>query len=331
MIKYSDIRSVHLEISTRCNARCPDCPRNFRGVEIVDTYPVHDMTIDEFKQIFTEQFLKQIKSININGNYGDFVTARDGLEILQYARNINPSLKLNVSTNAGARPKIWSELAKLNVMIWFRLDGLEDTHGLYRLDTNYNTVIKNAREFINAGGKAVWAMIEFEHNKHQIQHCRQLSKELGFSAFQLINQGRDIMPVFNTDKSFSHVIGNYKGSRDFQTLHDMRQLYKKEPGKTVKENKTSYPISCKVLGPREIYISANGEVYPCCWLGHYPLHSLAEPSNIQLKEIIYKNNALEYGIEQAIEWFDSVKKSWELENVSAGKLHACNEVCGKRK
>lgn len=330
MIEYNRIRSVHLEISTRCNARCPDCPRNFRGVDIVDTYPIHDMSLSEFKQIFTEKFLKQIRRISINGNYGDFVTAQDGLEIVRHAKTVNPRLSLRISTNGSAKPKIWSELAKLGVEVWFRLDGLSDTHSLYRLDTNYDTIIKNARSFIDAGGKAVWAMIEFDHNKHQIEECKKISNDLGFKSFQLINQGRDTMPVFNKDKSFSHTIGKYNGVKDFQTLIDFRELYKKDPGVTVRENKTSNDIMCKVVGPKEIYVTATGEVYPCCWLGHYPLHSLAEPTNIQLKEIVYKNNALEYGLEQAIEWFSKVKQSWEYESVSAGKLHACNEVCGKR-
>jgi MoaA/NifB/PqqE/SkfB family radical SAM enzyme len=288
------------------------------------------MSLAEFKTIFTTQFLKQIKNININGNYGDFVTARDGLEILRYAKQINPFLRISISTNGSAKSKIWTELAKLKIAVRFRLDGLADTHCLYRQDTNYNAIIENACSFINAGGVAEWAMIEFDHNKHQIDECRNLSKELGFKSFQLINQGRDTMPVFNRDKSFSHVIGKFEGPKDFQTLFDRRQLYKQDPGKTVRENKTSNNISCQVIGPKEIYITATGEVYPCCWLGHYPLHSLAEPTNIQLKEIVYKNNALEYGLEQAIEWFSKVKQSWDYENVSAGKLYACNEVCGKK-
>ena len=47
MITYQDIKHVHLEISTRCNAACPDCPRNLRGVDVVEGYPLHDMRLDE--------------------------------------------------------------------------------------------------------------------------------------------------------------------------------------------------------------------------------------------------------------------------------------------
>lgn len=328
MIRYSDVKAVHLEISTRCNARCPDCPRNFRGVDVIDTYPLHDMSLQEFKIIFTDSFLKQLEHININGNYGDFVTAKDGIDIVRYAKNINPKLAITISTNAGAKPKVWAELAKLGVTVWFRIDGLEDTHSLYRLNTDYHTVLKNAQSFINAGGNAVWAMIKFDHNKHQVELCRQKSKELRFAGFVEIDQGRNTMPVFNTDKTFAYKIGDYTGSTDFNELFSNYQLYKIHPDKTVKETTESREIKCKAVEKNEIFITATGEVYPCCWLGSYPFHSLSEPSNIQLREIVYKNNALAYGIEQSIEWFEEVERSWQKGRVCDGKLFACNQVCG---
>ena len=120
MINYTDIRSVHLEISTRCNAACPECPRNFRGVDLVDTYPICDMSLDQAQTIFTLPFLKQLDHILINGNYGDFVTARDGLAIVEYFRSANPKLQIEISTNGSARPQIWTRLAELNVKIYFR-------------------------------------------------------------------------------------------------------------------------------------------------------------------------------------------------------------------
>jgi hypothetical protein len=92
MLEYKNIRRVHLEISTRCNAACPECPRNFRGVDIVDTYPICDMSLDQSQKIFTIPFLNQLEQILINGNYGDFITARDGLAIVEYFLTANPNL-----------------------------------------------------------------------------------------------------------------------------------------------------------------------------------------------------------------------------------------------
>ena len=58
MIDYSSIIRVHLEISTRCNASCPLCPRNLSGYDTDLGYPVHDMTLDEAKKIFTVDFFE---------------------------------------------------------------------------------------------------------------------------------------------------------------------------------------------------------------------------------------------------------------------------------
>jgi MoaA/NifB/PqqE/SkfB family radical SAM enzyme len=179
MLNYKEIRRVHLEISTRCNAACPECPRNFRGVDIVDTYPVCDMSLQQAQKIFTIPFLQQLDQILINGNYGDFITARDGLAIVEYFRTSNSQLKIIISTNGSGRPNIWQRLGELDVEVQFRLDGLADTHHLYRQYTDFDLIIDNATKFIKAGGNATWAMIKFDHNKHQIAQAETLSKSLG--------------------------------------------------------------------------------------------------------------------------------------------------------
>jgi len=330
MIDYNKIRSVHFEISSRCNSTCPDCLRNFRGVDVMDTYPVCDMSLEQVKQIFTETFLKQLRHITINGNYGDFVTARDGLAIVEYFRSINPLLKIEISTNGSAQPNIWELLGKLNVTVLFRLDGLADTHSLYRQGTDFNFILKNAKKFIDAGGDAIWAMIVFDHNKHQIDEARSLSKQLGFNYFDEVSDGRDVMPVFTSDRRLSHIIGDYRGSTDFNKLFEQFNYYKIDPTAGIQSEKNSYPIKCKAKEGNQIYVCANGEVYPCCWLGYYPLHSNARPSNIQLAPMVNNNNALEYGIEESIKWFNEIEKTWSIDTVQNGKIYECNQTCGVR-
>jgi len=329
MLKYENIRRVHLEISTRCNAACPECPRNFRGVDVIDNFPLCDMTLDQVKKIFLKQFLQQLEQILINGNFGDFITARDGVEIVEYFLSVNPNIKIIISTNASGRPNIWEKLGKLGVEVYFRLDGLEDTHHLYRQYTDYNLILSNAAKFIGAGGTAVWAMIKFKHNSHQIFSAEKLSKELGFARFELINVGRDTTIVFARNKKFSHVIGDYNGDYDFNNLYDQYKHYIRYPNLTIKQAVIQEKeISCYAKKNKEIYLSANGDVYPCCWLGLYPLYRPGDPKIFQLVPLIKKNNALEFGIAEAIEWFNEIEKTWD-KTVHNGKIYACNETCGK--
>jgi MoaA/NifB/PqqE/SkfB family radical SAM enzyme len=328
MLEYKNIRRVHLEISTRCNAACPECPRNFRGVDIVDTYPICDMSLEQAQQIFTTSFLNQLEQILINGNYGDFITARDGLAIVEYFLATNPRLKIIISTNGSGRPHIWTRLGELGVEVQFRLDGLEDTHHLYRQYTDFNLIIDNAIKFIKAGGNATWAMIKFNHNIHQIDTAKLLSKSLGFKKFELVDAGRNTTPVFTRDKKLSHIIGNYIGSTDFDILYDQYQQYISDPDVTLKKVRIEEKsISCYSKKQQEIYIAANGEVYPCCWLGFYPLSKQGDPSTFQLRPLINENNALEHGLEHAILWFDKIEKTWD-KTVLEGKIYTCNETCG---
>ena len=55
-------------------------------------------------------------------------------------------MKLSMHTNGSAREQNWwKELAKYRVIVTFGIDGLEDTHHLYRISTDFNKIIDNAQ------------------------------------------------------------------------------------------------------------------------------------------------------------------------------------------
>ena len=321
MYSYSDIKHVHLEISTRCNAACPGCPRNLYGVDAIDNYPIHDMSLAEAKNIFSPEFLKQLDGILINGNLGDFVTARDGLEIVEYFLEQNPKLNISISTNASAKPNIWSRLGQLGITVLFCLEGLEDTHHLYRQQTDWNMIIDNAKNFIAAGGTAIWKMILFDHNQHQVEACRQLSQQLGFANFRLEDHGRNQFPVFTAHKEFSHDIGSHDQSRNWHDKFlNWQQTVENDKVDPVLESKQ---INCRVKKTKSIYVTATGEVYPCCWLGFYP-RQMSHQGNPGIKKLLpNNNNAHTVGIAQAISWFDQIEQSW-----TGQQLYKCNTTCG---
>jgi sulfatase maturation enzyme AslB (radical SAM superfamily) len=259
--------------------------------------------------------------MHINGNLGDFVTARDGVAIVQYFRQHNAKLAIDISTNAGIQSDIWVELAHLNVTVRFCLDGLEGTHELYRQQTQWSTVIKNAQKFIAAGGHAIWKMIQFDHNVSQKEECRLLSQQLGFCDFELVDHGRNAFPVFDQKGRFRHHIGSHDQPVAFERVlwlhHDGRDSKRTLP-------EVSKIIKCKTVKDRSVYVSATGEVYPCCWLGFYP-RTMYHLGNESIAELLPdSNNALEVGIEQAIGWFDQVQQSW-----SGDQLLQCNTECGQ--
>ena len=334
MISFNDIKDVHLEISSLCNASCPWCPRTFWGYPHNGGYPEVNFTLNHAKKVFTSDFLKQLTSIYINGNFGDIVMNPDGADIVDYFFTQNSNLDIKISTNAGARDQtFWKQLAKTTATIMFCLDGLEDTHHLYRQNTVWDTVIRNAEIFIGNGGNAIWKMIKFDHNQHQVDSCRKLSQQLGFIDFQLINEGRNTAPVFDRDGNLTHVLGKYIGEKDFKILFHKKttdQIILEDilPGRT-----PSQSVACKTKKLGSIYIAATGDVSPCCWTGFYPKTYGAgqyhEAANAQLIPLITKNNALEYPLTECIEWFKSVENAWKIDNYKQGRLVICDDVCGQ--
>jgi MoaA/NifB/PqqE/SkfB family radical SAM enzyme len=331
MLSYNDIKQVHLEISSRCNASCPECPRNLHGVEgIIDDYPVCSMTLEQVKQIFSASFLNQLSSILINGNYGDFITCKDGLSIVEYFRKSNPNLEIRISTNASGQPKIWEKLAELGAVVIFRLDGLEDTHHLYRQNTDFNLIIENAEKFISAGGNAEWHMIEFDFNEKQRDQALMRSVKKGFKRFQIVDGGRNNTVVFNKDGEFSHTIGSPSEPKDLYYYYNAYQYSKTSDKTDMYKNRSAKNISCMAKNGKEIYVAANGEVYPCCFTGFYPRTNNSRPGNNQLMTILkdFNNNALEVGLENAINWFSELEKTWNIPEVWQGRNFICNETCG---
>jgi MoaA/NifB/PqqE/SkfB family radical SAM enzyme len=333
MISFNEIKHVHLEVSSLCNASCPWCPRTFWGYPYNGGYPEVNLTLTQIRHIFTSNFLQQLNEIYINGNFGDIVMNPEGAEIVEYFRSTNTNLKIIISTNGSARNKeFWSRLALAGAEVSFCIDGLEDTHHLYRQNTLWSTVIKNAKSFIAAGGQSTWKLIKFKHNLHQIEQCRNMSRDLGFVNFQSIDEGRNTAPVFDAKGQLTHVLGDYQGDTDFKKMifkkkNDLILLEDITPGRTPKTQ-----INCQTKIKKSIYIAANGDVSPCCFTGFYPKTyghgQYHQAANAQLIPLIVKNNALEYGLEECIIWFNDVERAWKHITYESGRLIICDDVCG---
>ena len=344
MYHIKDIKQIHLEISTMCNARCPQCPRNFRGYPYNDGYTETNLTLEQVQKIFPIEFVQQLKHIHINGNYGDMVMNPETLDIIEYFKSHNTQAQILICTNGSARnEQFWKKLAELDCAVEFALDGLEDTHTLYRQNTNWHTVIKNAQTFISAGGHAIWKFIKFKHNQHQVLDCEKLCNKLGFKEFKTVDDGRNWGPVYDRQGKLVHTMGDWTAYNEdddciaHDTIEPAIQRRKEIVMllEDVARNETPRTsIGCYAKKNKEIYVSATGEVYPCCWLGMYPQTTTGfgtdqEVLNKQLQPLIRNNNALEHELEECIAWFNRVEQSWSCSTYQDGRLIQCDRVCGK--
>jgi MoaA/NifB/PqqE/SkfB family radical SAM enzyme len=334
MLSLNQIRSLDLEISSYCVASCPMCPRNFYGMKHNAGYPVTNVTLAQFMKAFPADFMAQIDYIKFNGNFGDFNMNPEGLEILRYIKQHSPMVRMDVHTNGHSRSKdYWRDLAETQPRVYFDIDGLEDTHHLHRQGTDWNRIIDNARQHIAAGGHAIWKMLVFDHNRHQVEDCRQLSRDMGFRDFVILNDGRDHAHVFTEQGAYSHTIG--QPSQPLPDRAETLMQWKKEAEVTHKEydSKPRPQVYCLAKHNRRIYMASNGDIYPCCWLGFSPktYDEQLYTGNDQIRALLRnaRNNAFEHGLEQSIQWFSLVVESWQKQSFDQGKLYRCDLHCGR--
>ena len=110
---------------------------------------------------------------------------------LEIINLLDPRPMLQFSTNGSHRSVNWwntfKELLRRDDRIEFAIDGLEDTNHIYRVNSNWQSIINGVITLRNrADIYLIWRYIVFEHNYHQIQEAYELSKELGFDQFKLI-------------------------------------------------------------------------------------------------------------------------------------------------
>ena len=215
MYKANEITTVHLEVTEKCNASCPQCARNLNGGEVNPQLHDAELSLEDVKTILKPEFIKQLNRLYMCGNYGDPISARDTLEIFEYIRSHNAKMQLSFHTNASAKtPEWWSKLPQAmgkSHYVVFGLDGLEDTNHLYRQGTVWKNIMRNAEAFIKAGGRARWDYIVFGHNEHQVEEARALAESMGFEKFNVKKSNRFFSNTRGAVKT-EHQAGNRKGS-----------------------------------------------------------------------------------------------------------------------
>tara|TARA_Y200000002_G_scaffold83096_2_gene65854 strand:- start:13808 stop:14872 length:1065 start_codon:yes stop_codon:yes gene_type:complete len=343
MYNYADIKTIHLEITQNCQAACPMCDRNMNGEGINPHINLDELSLKDCMDIFPPKFISQLDTMYMCGNLGDPIIAKDTLEVFDYFRQNNSTMWLSMNTNAGAKNvEWWKKLAKTigkKGAVIFSVDGLSDTNHLYRQNVVWNNVERNMRAFIEAGGRARWDFLIFEHNQHQVEEAQDLANKWGCEKFVAKKTGRFITQ--DSQKKESHQAVSKKG----QNTAELKKPDPKYQNKALKKqdiiikkygSMDAYydvaPIKPKCVDKKEIYVSAEGLVLPCCWTaGRMYKWWHKDPYVEQIWDFIDKDKInAKKGLEQVFETdiFTNISNSWNKSSCADGKLKVCAMKCG---
>lgn len=302
MFSFEQLHTIQIEITNRCQARCPMCLRNIHGGIDNPSLTLSDWTFEKFCKVLNQEVLDKISCMNFCGDFGDPISNNNLVDMCRYVTEQKPTMTVYISTNGSAHSvQWWKSLAQslpIHHSVIFALDGLKDTHSIYRIGTNYDTIIRNAQAFISAGGKAEWMFIRFKHNEHQVEDARSISKELGFINFTTKDSKRFAKkyPVLNRQGKISYYLEPPSDSNikpvEFLDL------------KGYKEWKND--VSCFTLDSKELYIDANGYLMPCCLIGSF-LYANYDVALYQKYGVIDETSITSIAREVQIEVFNIIR------------------------
>lgn len=292
-----DLKVLHLELTSRCNLLCPMCARTqgandgnvlhrHTDLELFDTDPaiLRDLldTVNKY----------ELEHIFVNGNFGDPIMYPHLLEVVTMFRDAGVG-QITLSTNGSAQTEEWwrtlAGIFRKPDKVIFAIDGLGDTNHLYRVNSNFEKIMKNAKAFIDAGGMARWDFIGFAHNEHQIEEAKQLAKDMGFYKFRYKKSNRYVIDINYEAEGTEEIVNEVVNRQEIKFVAKVKKEEKETVISTptdksnttqnvenvIKKHKTfenyvkTTEIDCQTRRDSSAFIDFKGRVWPCCWAAHH--------------------------------------------------------------
>jgi MoaA/NifB/PqqE/SkfB family radical SAM enzyme len=299
---YSNpINEVHVELTDRCNAECPVCPRSLNGGPVMPYIKNQELGLDYFLML-GEDFCKGIRRWNFCGTKGDPSAAKDPLLILEFLLKCNPNTQIEIRTNGGAKtPDYWAKISNLlkgthSFVVW-SVDGLEHTNHIYRKNVKWSKVWANMIAYFEGGGPARWEFLKFAHNKDDIPVIAAICKKYNvyfdvkepYGFFDLQDGKTRTIPVYNREGELEYSIKPHYDAELFdnhdKTVRVENHEFKQFDGIDWASMDVEFNCQVSGYGPNhdkyEVYIDSDGAVYPCCYIASK--YMMREP---QLSRII---------------------------------------------
>ena len=293
--------SVFMDISTYCNAGCPQCHRtNSQGLGKEDWLPLVKWSLADFVKAFPVEVLDNIKKFSFCGTWGDPMMAKDILKIVDYIINnsFNPSIVITTNGSLRSEDFWWNlgVLAKRRLEVIFDVDGTtQEMHEKYRRFTNLDMVLANMKTLSQTPARVKSQTVLFKHNQDYKDEIHALATDHGSGSHSFVISDR-----FKSNETQNH-----------HTDENGKEFVLEEADRAVLDNPTitgtssttlTDKIVCRWASPRnEIVVNPDGQILPCCYHQNNYYRALNDPGyNSEFLEtpeyIEYLSNKEKYNI-----------------------------------
>lgn len=336
---YNKDIQLTLDITTHCNAKCPQCSRTDNlsgGLKRHSNIPLMHWSIGQIKAVFTEEQLKTVRGIIFSPTWGDPMMNPDAYKIIDYLLECLPkgAHLTNITNGSMRNEEFWWKLGGLALVhrrkkfsTVFDIDGInQEMHSKYRRNTKLKNVLNNMKAFNdNGASETVSQTIVFKHNQDYMNEIDELVKKYGTQHHTFVKSDRfqkdengNYKPYIFLDENGKEVILEW-ADKPWEKTHISLQTenLKKE-------------IVCKWATSNNLNINFDGQVWPCCYIGAMP-HS-QQRDNFNNYELMkeYNSNSFSYNVKYT-PINEIIKSVWYTktlqDSIANNPLPVCKKQC----
>jgi MoaA/NifB/PqqE/SkfB family radical SAM enzyme len=220
------VRAVRLEVSSKCQLKCPLCPTG-TGTNRKGPVGWGHLSAENFRKFIALN--PKVRWIELS-NYGEIFLNPEFATILSIANEAKVQVSaLNGVNLNNCTPEALEAVVKYKLRgMTLSIDGAsQETYSIYRIGGNFDRVIENVRT-LNRFKKQYnsifpylrWQFVVFGHNEHELEKARMMAEELGASFHPKMNWNLTYSPPKNLDKISSNVGRDLSSAEKIQEQSD---------------------------------------------------------------------------------------------------------------
>lgn len=258
---------VFMDVTTYCNAGCPQCHRtSMNGLGKQDWVPLVQWDLEMFQKAFPPKQLEKVATFKFCGTWGDPVMCKDLDKIYAYIID-NSFARISMDTNGSIRNSDWwwdlGIKCGRRLTSVFDIDGInQEMHEKYRRFTSLEKVLENMEMLSHTRAQVESQTILFKHNQDYQEEIKKLAGEHGSKCHSFVISDR--FNKWNSTDGKSYFT-TPEGTEEYLEEADREKL---PDGKISGTNssKNEYQIKCRWALPRnEVVVNPDGQVLPCCF------------------------------------------------------------------